>query len=109
MIISGTVQITSSSVVEWCHSGSYSASGVALAVFPGKEQRECDHRHDDDEHQQGGGNDHLALLGGNVTSRVQDNGLAATGQAGCQCDRCQPGGPAEFWVFNMRRARQRRV
>ncbi len=38
----------------------------------------------------------LALLGGNVTSRVQDNGLAATGQAGCQCDRCQTGGPAEF-------------
>ncbi len=73
--------------------------GVRLAVLPGEEEGEQDHRDDDDQHQQRGGDDQLALLRGDVTRWIEDDGLAAAGEARSQGGRAEPCGPAEFHGF----------
>ena len=53
--------------------------GVGGAVTPREQQGQHDHRNDDQQHQQGGADDQLALLGGDVAGRMKDDRVA-TGQ-----------------------------
>ncbi len=50
---------------------------VALPVAPGEQQGQGDHRHDDEQHQAGGGEDQVALLHGHVARRLHDDEVAA--------------------------------
>ena len=75
MISSGADQITSSSDVEWSKFGIVGAA-LALAVAPGENDDQHQHRNDDQQHQAGGDVDDVALLPGDVAGRIEHRALA---------------------------------